>query len=213
MFVFRSGIRFSFQAFGSARIESEKRVILRHFPHSRFVHFQCPKRKSKTTSEYKHTRFSQNPLKSNQNEKKTKMEYRLKQKMQIRAKIQIVTKCDQIVLTTAWGAGNIFHLLCLWFCVSHPGAIFNLLNASGVGRVMSPLHYHPSPLFEALRKCYITSCRKYRIKTGKCSNFEAQWDIFCDLKRIFKNDCSSWTKWMTLTSLYFIHSWDELWDL
>ena len=118
------------------------------------------------------------------------MEYRLKQKMQIRAKIQIVTKCDQIVLTTAWGAGNIFHLLCLWFCVSHPGAIFNLLNASGVGRVMSPLHCHPSSPpspFEALRKCYITSCRKYRIKTGKCSNFEAQLDIFCDLKRIFKN--------------------------
>ena len=43
------------------------------------------------------------------------------------------------------------------------------------------------PLFEALRKCYITSCRKYRIKTGKCSNFENQLDIFCNLKRIFKN--------------------------
>ena len=29
--------------------------LLRPFPHSRFGHFQCPKRKSKTTSEYKYT--------------------------------------------------------------------------------------------------------------------------------------------------------------
>ena len=58
MFVFRSGLRFSFRALEVPEPRVRKRPyqgLIGHFPHSWFGHFQCAKRKSKTTSEYKHT--------------------------------------------------------------------------------------------------------------------------------------------------------------
>ena len=144
------------------------------------------------------------------------MEYRLKKK----CKFVLKFKLWQSVTRLFWLLPEVLEIYFICFVCDFVFPILVQYSTSCMQVAWEGSCHHCTatppvrpPLFEALRKCYITSCRKYRIKTGKCSNFEAQLDIFCDLKRIFKNDCSSWTKWMTLTSLYFIHSWDELWDL
>ena len=55
MFLLRSGPRFSFCAWTESEEKATFNLLIWPFPHSRFGHFQCPKRKSKTTSQLKHT--------------------------------------------------------------------------------------------------------------------------------------------------------------
>ena len=58
MFLLRSGLRFSFRALEVPQPRMRKRplsLLIWPFPHSWFGHFQCPKRKSKTTFQQKHT--------------------------------------------------------------------------------------------------------------------------------------------------------------
>ena len=58
MFLFKSGLRFSFRALEVPELSVKNGLfyILKWpFPHYLFIYFQRPKRKSKTTSEYKHT--------------------------------------------------------------------------------------------------------------------------------------------------------------
>ena len=55
MFLVRSGLWFSFWALEVPEPRLRKRplsLLIWPFPHSRFGHFQCPKRKSKTTSHF-----------------------------------------------------------------------------------------------------------------------------------------------------------------
>ena len=52
MFLLRSGLRFSFRALEVPEPRVRKRplsLLIWSFPHSQFGHFQCPKRKYKTT--------------------------------------------------------------------------------------------------------------------------------------------------------------------